>query len=52
MIGRLLATLGVAALAPAVLAAEALTGEVQKQPLNISAIIMFVVFVGATLCIT
>ena len=52
MIGRLLATLGVAALAPAVWAGEALTGEVQKQPLNISAIIMFVVFVGATLCIT
>ena len=52
MIGRLLATLGVAALAPSVWAAEALTGEVQKQPLNISAIIMFVLFVGATLCIT
>ena len=52
MIGRLLATLGVAALAPGVWAAEALTGEVQKQPLNISAIIMFVLFVGATLCIT
>ena len=52
MIGRLLATLGATALAPAVWAGEALTGEVQKQPLNISAIIMFVVFVGATLCIT
>ena len=52
MIGRLLATLGIAAFAPAVWAADALTGEVQKQPLNISAIIMFVVFVGATLCIT
>ena len=52
MIGRLLATLGVAALAPGVWAAEALTGDVQKQPLNISAIIMFVLFVGATLCIT
>ena len=52
MIGRLLATLGVAALAPGVWAADALTGEVQKQPLNISAIIMFVLFVGATLCIT
>ena len=52
MIGRLLATLGASALAPAVWAGEALTGEVQKQPLNISAIIMFVVFVGATLCIT
>ncbi len=52
MIRRLLATLGIAALAPSVWAAEALTGEVQKQPLNISAIIMFVLFVGATLCIT
>ena len=52
MIGRLLATLGASALAPAVWAGEALTGEVQKQPLNISAIIMFVVFVGATLCIS
>ncbi|KMM83899.1 cation/acetate symporter [Pseudomonas taetrolens] len=49
---RLLATLGVAAFAPSVWAAEALTGEVQKQPLNVSAIIMFVLFVGATLCIT
>ncbi len=52
MIGRLLAALGIAAFAPAVWAADALTGAVQKQPLNISAIIMFVVFVGATLCIT
>ena len=52
MIRRLLATLGIAALAPSVWAAEALTGEVQKQPLNVSAIIMFVLFVGATLCIT
>ena len=52
MIGRLLAALGIAALAPAVWAADALTGEVQKQPLNVAAIIMFVVFVGATLCIT
>ncbi|MGL5102454.1 MAG: cation acetate symporter [Plesiomonas sp.] len=32
--------------------AEALTGEVQKQPLNLPAIIMFLIFVGATLCIT
>lgn len=52
MIGRLLAALGIAALAPSVWAADALTGEVQKQPLNVAAIIMFVVFVGATLCIT
>ncbi|WP_323981594.1 cation acetate symporter [Aeromonas media] len=34
------------------LAADALTGEVQRQPLNISAIVMFVVFVTATLFIT
>jgi cation/acetate symporter len=34
------------------MAAGALTGEVEKQPLNISAIIMFLVFVGATLGIT
>lgn len=52
MIRRLLATLGLAALSSSVWAGEALTGEVQKQPLNVSAIIMFVVFVGATLCIT
>lgn len=52
MIGRLLAALGIAALAPSVWAADALIGEVQKQPLNVAAIIMFVVFVGATLCIT
>lgn len=52
MIRRLLATLGLAALSSSLWAGEALTGEVQKQPLNVSAIIMFVVFVGATLCIT
>lgn len=34
------------------LAADALTGDVQRQPLNISAIVMFVVFVTATLFIT
>ncbi len=32
--------------------AEALTGEVKKQPLNIAAIVMFFIFVGATLYIT
>ncbi|MDO4906809.1 cation acetate symporter [Neisseria sp.] len=32
--------------------ADALTGEVEKQPLNISAIVMFLIFVGATLFIT
>ena len=52
MIRRLLALFGVSLLAPAVWAADALTGEVHKQPLNVSAIVMFVAFVGATLCIT
>lgn len=52
MIRRLLAVLGASAFAPAVWAADALTGEVHKQPLNIAAILMFVAFVGATLCIT
>lgn len=52
MIRRLIALLSIAAFAPGAWAAEALTGAVQKQPLNISAILMFVVFVGATLCIT
>ncbi|WP_172152706.1 MULTISPECIES: cation acetate symporter [Pseudomonas] len=52
MIARLLATLGLFAFAPALWAAEALTGAVQRQPLNVSAVVMFLVFVGATLCIT
>lgn len=34
------------------LAAEGIAGEVKKQPLNIEAIVMFVLFVGATLYIT
>lgn len=34
------------------LAADALTGEVQRQPLNVSAIVMSVAFVAATLFIT
>lgn len=34
------------------LAADALTGEVQRQPLNVPAIVMFVAFVAATLFIT
>lgn len=33
-------------------ASEAISGEVQKQGLNISAIVMFFIFVGATLVIT
>ncbi|VVP47470.1 cation acetate symporter [Pseudomonas fluorescens] len=52
MIRRLLALLSVAAFAPGVWAADALTGAVAKQPLNIPAILMFVAFVGATLYIT
>ena len=52
MIRRLLAVFGASVFAPAVWAADALTGEVHKQPLNIPAILMFVAFVGATLCIT
>jgi len=36
----------------ALMAAGAVEGEVQKQPLNISAIVMFLVFVAATLGIT
>lgn len=52
MIRRLLTALGLAVFAPTLWASEALTGAVQKQPLNVSAIAMFVVFVGFTLCIT
>ncbi|KGA25269.1 MULTISPECIES: cation/acetate symporter ActP [Pectobacterium] len=33
-------------------AADALTGDVQRQPLNIQAIVMFLLFVGGTLYIT
>ncbi len=33
-------------------ASEAISGEIQKQGLNISAIVMFFIFVGATLVIT
>jgi cation/acetate symporter len=52
MIRRLLTALGLAVFAPTLWASEALTGAVQKQPLNVAAIAMFVVFVGFTLCIT
>src|SRR6195952_1357064 len=52
MIRRLFAALGIAAFAPTLMAADALTGAVQKQPLNVAAIVMFVVFVGFTLCVT
>ncbi|WP_394561163.1 cation acetate symporter [Aquipseudomonas alcaligenes] len=52
MIVRLLTAIGLLAAAPALWAAGAIEGEVQRQPLNVAAIVMFVVFVGATLCIT
>ena len=39
---KALAVLACGVFAPAVWAADALTGEVQKQPLNVSAIAMFV----------
>ncbi|MET0289113.1 MAG: cation acetate symporter [Pseudoxanthomonas sp.] len=49
---RLLLVL-LAGLSPAVaFAADAITGEVQKQPLNVAAIVMFVAFVLFTLGIT
>lgn len=40
------------ALAPVMVNAEALTGDVERQPINIQAIIMFMIFVGFTLYIT
>ncbi|OSI10880.1 cation acetate symporter [Neisseria zoodegmatis] len=42
----------VALLASGSVWADAFTGEVQKQPLNIAAIVMFLIFVGGTLFIT
>ena len=36
----------------ALFASDAIQGAVQKQPLNMSAIVMFIIFVGATLGIT
>ena len=36
----------------AIFASDAISGEVQKQSLNVSAIVMFLIFVGATLGIT
>jgi cation/acetate symporter len=52
MITRILTAVGLMALAPALWAAGALEGDVQRQPMNTSAIIMFLAFVGATLYIT
>ncbi|MGL5841854.1 MAG: cation acetate symporter [Aeromonas hydrophila] len=51
MKGKSLLLLATLASSP-LLAADALTGEVHRQPLNISAIVMFVIFVAATLFIT
>ncbi len=44
--------LSAAALLPGLAWADAIGGEVQRQPLNIQAIVMFILFVGATLYIT
>ena len=55
MIARILSICGIVglmAVAPALWAAGALEGDVQRQPLNVSAIVMFVAFVGFTLYIT
>ncbi|HSX70909.1 MAG TPA: cation acetate symporter, partial [Pseudomonas sp.] len=52
MIARILSAIGLMALAPTLWAAGALEGEVQRQPLNMAAIVMFVAFVGFTLYIT
>lgn len=42
----------IALMLPVMVYADALTGDVQRQPLNIQAIIMFLLFVGGTLYIT
>ncbi|MEK1907353.1 MAG: cation acetate symporter [Pseudomonas sp.] len=52
MIARILTAIGLMAASPLLWAAGAIEGEVQRQPLNVAAIVMFVVFVGATLGIT
>lgn len=52
MISRMLGALGLLAVAPALWAAGAIEGEVQRQPLNLSAIVMFVAFVAFTMGIT
>ncbi|WP_314408962.1 cation acetate symporter [Pseudomonas kuykendallii] len=51
MIARLLSAFALAGFSP-LLWADALTGDVQRQPLNVSAIAMFVAFVALTLGIT
>ncbi|NLS55241.1 cation/acetate symporter ActP [Hafnia alvei] len=52
MKSRLLTPLFLAILPFSGHAADAITGAVERQPLNIQAIVMFVIFVGATLYIT
>lgn len=52
MKSRLLTLLSLAVLPFSSHAADAITGAVERQPLNIQAIVMFVIFVGATLYIT
>ncbi|STQ72834.1 cation/acetate symporter ActP [Hafnia alvei] len=52
MKSRLLTLLSLAILPFSSHAADAITGVVERQPLNIQAIVMFVIFVGATLYIT
>ena len=52
MKSRLLTLLPLAVLPFSSYAADAITGAVERQPLNIQAIVMFVIFVGATLYIT
>lgn len=49
---RLSLVAGLLALSPSLWAADAISGAVQRQPLNVAAILMFVAFVGATLGIT
>lgn len=52
MIARILAACGLFACAPLLWAADAISGAVERQPINVPAIVMFVIFVGATLFIT
>lgn len=52
MKSRLLTLFALTAMSFSSHAANAITGAVERQPLNIQAIVMFVIFVGATLYIT
>ncbi|MFZ4834057.1 cation/acetate symporter ActP [Rouxiella sp. Mn2063] len=52
MNARYLGGLALLTLATPLIAAEGIAGEVERQPLNVEAIVMFVLFVGATLYIT